>query len=92
MINSPHRALIAAVLWTLSGPQGGTARADDVQVNTYTAQDQTSPSVALDDDGNLVVVWASEGSGGSDTSGSSIQGQRFAAGGSTFDGESQANS
>ena len=37
-------------------PQGGEFR-----VNTYTTNGQTSPSVAMDDHGNFVVVWESYG-------------------------------
>ncbi len=68
----------------------GPARAD-VQVNTYTTGSQYRPSVSMDSDGDFVVVWASLGSGGTDTAGFSIQGQRFAADGSAAGAQFQVN-
>jgi hypothetical protein len=47
------------------------------QVNTYTTSYQSFPSVASDSAGNLVVVWDSFGSADSDTSFTSIEGQRY---------------
>ena len=47
------------------------------QVNTYTTSGQRRPSVASDAEGDFVVVWQSNGSSGGDTSGYSVQGQRF---------------
>ncbi len=67
------------------------AKADDLQVNTYTSSDQAHASVARNAAGDFVVVWHSAGSGGSDTSALSIQGRRFAADGSTLGGEFQVN-
>ena len=49
------------------------ADGDDIQVNTYTTNSQLSPSVSLDTDGDFVVVWASNGSDGTDSEGYSIQ-------------------
>ena len=46
-------------------------------VNSYTTGDQRDPSVAVDQDGDFVVVWQSDGSDNGDTSSSSVQGQRF---------------
>ena len=63
----------------------------EFQVNTYTTNSQLSPSVALDADGDFVVVWQSRGSGGTDSSEYSIQGQRYASDGSTVGGEFQVN-
>ena len=37
----------------------------ELQVNTYTTSDQRSPDVALDGDGDFVVVWTSAGQDGS---------------------------
>ena len=42
----------------------------EFQVNTYTTELSVHPSVASDAAGNFVVVWESDGSAGSDTSGS----------------------
>ena len=55
----------------------GSAQGLQFQVNTYTTNTQDRPSVAADPDGDFVVVWGSNGSSGTDTSQSSIQGQRF---------------
>ncbi|MCP3912054.1 MAG: hypothetical protein GY713_13975 [Actinomycetia bacterium] len=48
--------------------------------------------MAADADGDLVVVWASGGSSGTDSSVGSIQGQRYASDGSRVDDEFQVNS
>jgi hypothetical protein len=64
---------------------------DQFQVNTYTTSGQGSPAVAMDPDGDFVVVWQSDGSAGDDSSEQSIQGQRFAANGAPVDGEFQVN-
>jgi hypothetical protein len=63
----------------------------EFQVNTYTVFDQGHPSVSADADGDFVVVWFSTGSSGTDTSLQSIQGQRYASGGSTQGAEFQIN-
>jgi hypothetical protein len=63
---------------TLARAQGPIPAGPEFQVNTYTTSSQSGPSVAMDPDGAFVVVWQSYGSGGTDTSGRSIQGQRFA--------------
>jgi len=53
----------------------GVARGTEFRVNTYTAQDQRAPSVALDPaTGNIVVVWSSAGQDGSFTG---VYGQQF---------------
>jgi len=70
----------------------GEPLGDDFQVNTYTTSSQTLPAVASDGGGNFVVVWASLGSGGSDTSGASIQGRRFDASGAPVGDDFQVNS
>ncbi|MEM7584088.1 MAG: hypothetical protein AAF560_11945 [Acidobacteriota bacterium] len=68
-----------------------TLSADDVQVNTYTTNVQRNPQVAMDADGDFVVVWQSVGSY-SDTGLSwSVQGQLYAADGSPVGGQFQAN-
>ncbi|HEY8154196.1 MAG TPA: hypothetical protein VII72_08730 [Myxococcota bacterium] len=55
----------------------GSTQGEEFQVNTYTTQSQQIPSVASGADGNFVVAWRSNGSPGTDTSGSSVQGQRY---------------
>ena len=73
-------------------PQGG-----EFQVNTYTTSFQRSPSVAVDSDGDFVVVWDSNGSSGTDTGdpftawGTSVEGQRYASDGSTQGAQFQVN-
>ncbi|NHZ73472.1 MAG: hypothetical protein GWP16_03265 [Nitrospirae bacterium] len=64
----------------------------EFQVNSYTTDSQYRPSVAMDTDGDFVVVWESLGSFGSDTFGKSVQGQRFAADGTPLGSEFQVNS
>ncbi len=78
-------------LWLTNGPQLAPARAGDVQVNTYTTGSQGDPSVAANLDGDLVVVWRSRGSHGTDTNFASIQGQRYAADGTALGSEFQVN-
>ena len=55
----------------------GIAIGTELQVNTYTTGAQAFTNVAAEPGGNFMVVWQSEGSAGSDTTGYSIQGQRF---------------
>jgi len=69
----------------------GAAVGAQFQVNTYTTSDQSAPVVASDPAGNLVVVWQSNGSAGSDTSGTSVQGQRYDASGAPVGGQFQVN-
>jgi hypothetical protein len=57
----------------------GNAVGPEFQVNSYTTNRQFFPSVSVDADGDFVVVWESLGSAGTDTSGDSIQGQRYQA-------------
>jgi hypothetical protein len=55
----------------------GSTQGAQFQVNTYTTNYQSYPSVAANINGNFVVVWHSYGSSGTDTSPTSIQGQRY---------------
>jgi len=85
------------VVWTGPGIQGqryasnGSIQGAQFQVNTHTTSLQLYPSVAADVDGDFVVVWMSTGSFGTDTSGWSIQGQRYASDGSTQGTQFQVN-
>jgi hypothetical protein len=65
---------------------------EEFQINTYTTGRQDSPSVAVQTNGDFVVVWRSEGSNGTDTDDYSMQGQRFDAAGMPVGGEFQVNS
>ncbi len=95
MLTSRHITRLAG-FWScalaLNAPaQTPTPVGVEFQVNTYTTEDQISPSVAMDADGDFVVVWTSEGSAGTDTDLSSIQGRRYAADGVPLAGELQIN-
>jgi len=95
------------VVWTSRGSSGtdthsfsiqgqryasnGSAQGAQFQVNTYTTASQSVPAVAADADGDFVVVWNSIGSPGTDTSGFSIQGQRYTSNGSTQGAQFQLN-
>ncbi len=60
-------------------------------VNTYTTSTQFDAEVAVDDAGNFVVVWMSNGSPGSDPDGLSIEGQRFDSAGNAVGGQFRIN-
>ena len=70
----------------------GSAQGTQFQVNTYTTSTQYRPRVAATNNGDFVVVWDSDGSSGTDDSGDSIQGQRYASDGSAQGAEFQVNS
>ena len=70
----------------------GTAQAGEFQVNSCTTNDQQYPTVALNADGDFVVVWDSSGSSGTDTDSASIQGQRYNSSGTAQGGQFQVNS
>ncbi len=79
------------MLGTVAWGQAPVPVGDQFQVNTYTTDQQWFPSVGAAPDGRFVVVWDSFGSGGTDTSGQSVQGQRFAADGTPMGSEFQVN-
>ena len=62
----------------------GTALSGEIQVNTPTSEYQRRPTIAMDDAGNFVVVWAD---GDGTTAGWDIYGQRFDASGNKLGGE-----
>ena len=64
----------------------GNAIGQAFQVNTTTAGNQDLPSVAMDDNGDFVVVWH-----GTDSSGDGIFAQRFDANGIALGGEFRVN-
>lgn len=64
----------------------------EFQVNTYTTDSQEWPALAVGPEGDFVVVWESIGSYGTDTSGDSIQAQRYDDSGTPVGGELQVNS
>jgi len=67
-------------------PVGG-----EFQINTYTTNTQRAPAVGPDGAGGFVVTWEGDGSGGTDTSSFSIQGQRFHSTGAPIGAEFQVN-
>ncbi len=79
-ISSPHAQEPASV------PIG-----EPFQVNTYTTDLQREPSIASGDEGDFVIVWTSRGSGGTDTNGYSVQGQRFSSDGTKIGAQFQVN-
>ena len=105
---SPDGAGGFVVVWTSDGSYGTDTNLDGVlgqrfdgsgapvggefQVNTYTTHDQGNVLVGPDGAGGFVVVWTSIGSSGTDTDGSSVQGQRFSSTGTPVGGEFQVNS
>jgi hypothetical protein len=66
----------------------GTALGGEFQVNTFTALAQEYPDVAMDADGDFVVVWQSDGQDGS---GFGVFGQRFNSSGGAVGGEFAIN-
>lgn len=71
----------------------GTKAGAEFRVNTYLPVTQDSSSVAMDDDGNFVVTWMSQGNGTSGQDGSSggIYGRRFRADGTPLSAEFRVN-
>ena len=65
----------------------GTAQDAEFHVNTFTATDQSSPAMAMDADGDFVVVWNSY----NETGDNGIYGQRFTAAGTPRGAEFQVN-
>jgi hypothetical protein len=89
------------VIWESAGQDGsgegvygqrydntGTAVGNAFQVNTETTNDQDDPVVAMDANGNFVVIWESREQDGS---GEGIYGQRYAADGTTLGSEFLVN-
>jgi len=63
----------------------------EFQVNAYTTNGQSYPVVAAEAAGNVMVVWQSVGSAGSDGSSSRIQGQCYDADGMPQGSQFQVN-
>ena len=64
---------------------------NELQLNSYTTSMQSSPRVVSDSEGDLIAVWHSSGSPGTDTSQASIQLRRFDAAGNPRAEQSQVN-
>jgi hypothetical protein len=80
--------------WDIRGQRyasDGSKQGAEFQMNTYTTGHQILPWVATDAEGDFVVTWTSRGSPGTDTSGNSVQGQRFDSNGSIQGAQFQVN-
>jgi hypothetical protein len=66
----------------------GIPQGEEFRVNTYTPGRQNAPAIAMDDEGNFVIVWTSNGQDG-DLGG--IFGQRFNAAGQPLGSEFRVN-
>ncbi len=64
----------------------------EFQVNSFTTNGQVYPAVGVDPSGGFVVAWTGYASGGSDSSGTSIQARRFDTGGLPLGDDFQVNS
>ena len=70
----------------------GEVQGTEFQVNTYTTSCQSSPSIAMDADGDFVIAWTSGAySGGQDGSSDGIYAQRYNAAGEAQGPEFQVN-
>jgi hypothetical protein len=66
----------------------GSPQSGDIPVNTFTADEQGNPTVAVEATGSFVVTWASRGLDGSSYG---VAGQRFDAAGTALGEEFQIN-
>lgn len=66
----------------------GVAQGAEFRVNTYTPDRQNAPAIAMDDNGNFVIVWTSSGQDGNM---GGVFGQRFNAAGQAVGSEFQVN-
>ena len=90
--SSSGRAIPRTAADAASAASASTLRAresaPEFQVNTYTTGDQTTPSVAIDETGDFVVVWESAGQDGAC---SGVFGARFDRHGTRLGTEFQVN-
>jgi hypothetical protein len=85
-------ASVLAEAGPLSGDMTPVPVGGQIQVNSYTTGNQDAPSVAVLQGGGFVVSWSSNGSGGGDSSGYSVQARRYSAAGLAEGGQLQVNS
>ena len=88
------RASILVVLTAVALPaimraQSIAFHGGDIQVNTYTSFSEVWAAIAIEDNGDFVVVWQSEGD--QDGQGEGVFGRRFASSGAAISGEFQVN-
>lgn len=69
----------------------GSRFGSEFLVNTWTADNQSSPAVFALPDGRFVVTWSTLGNGGGDTSQTAISAQYFDAAGARIGGEFMVN-
>jgi hypothetical protein len=69
----------------------GEPVSDDFQVNTYTSAGQCIPAVSATPNGELIIVWSSNGSSGTDDSWGSVQGRLYSSSGEPLSDEIQIN-
>lgn len=69
----------------------GTPQGPQLQVNSYTTSTQGGPAIAVHPQGGFVIAWISNGSSETDTSGFSIQAQRYDATGQPEGSQFQVN-
>src|SRR5262245_22387589 len=84
-------SLLVGLAMAASAAAQAVPAGSQFQVNTYTTSSQVVSQVAAESNGDFVVVWMSAGSSGTDTSGVSIHGQRYASNGSTLGAQFQVN-
>ena len=63
----------------------------EFQVNSYTTGNQIQPAIDTDSTGGFVITWGSDGSYGTDSDATSVQGQRFTSTGSPDGNQFQVN-
>ncbi len=66
----------------------GVVQGGELQINSFTTGAQSSPSIAMDDDGDFVITWHSNGQDGSLNG---VYAQRYNAAGATQGAEFKAN-
>ncbi|MGB5636683.1 MAG: hypothetical protein WBM86_28430, partial [Waterburya sp.] len=66
----------------------GTPNGSEFQVNTFTSGSQWQPAVAVDEDGDFIITWPSEGQDGDDRG---VFAQRYSADGTPNGSEFQVN-
>lgn len=73
MIGDNSGYAIRAQIFNSNGSKTG----NEILVNTTTARNQSSPSVAADGIGRFMVTWTDDSESGGDTSGYAVRGQMF---------------
>ncbi len=91
MANLGLTLLAALILAPAASAQNVVAIGGEFQVNSYTSGGQYHPSLAPLAGGGFVAVWSSNGSSGTDSSWSSIQGRLLAADGTPLGEDFQVN-